>query len=376
MRVGWKMTVRLLSLQVARGIAANLVVLQHLTEFELKYAGVKFPEIVRYSDLGVDVFFVLSGFIMAAIAGHKVGPLEFLWRRAARIYPTYWLATFLTLAAALAVPGLVHEPLDSIPWWRSFLLIAASPKQPIVSVGWTLVHEVYFYLVFALFLRFRIPIVLGAFVWGAALVMVALVWPDYISTSPILNMATSPLTFEFMLGLIIAVLWLRGVTPNGAILGLTSVVMLAISIALHFHFFATDLAPFGNSWHSVALRVIMFGIPISLILFALVNYEHQTLWRPPRLLVALGDWSYGTYLFHFMVLSALGRAVLGVFSTRPTIGSVVLFAVGFLMVNLGGAVVFVLFERSSVRWLNRLSWPSIRKISLVKPVPATTDPAQ
>ena len=52
---------RLLGLQLLRGIAANLVVLQHLWEFELKYAGTQLPTVVRYGDLGVDIFFVLSG---------------------------------------------------------------------------------------------------------------------------------------------------------------------------------------------------------------------------------------------------------------------------------------------------------------------------
>ena len=69
------------------------------------------------------------------------------------------------IAMAVAVPGLVHEQLDKIPLWRSLLLIAASPEQPIVSVGWTLVHEMYFYVVFAAFIALRIPILIGALIW-------------------------------------------------------------------------------------------------------------------------------------------------------------------------------------------------------------------
>ncbi len=45
-----------------------------------------------YGISGVDLFFVLSGFIMVAVAGRDIGPIEFLWRRATRIYPTYWLS--------------------------------------------------------------------------------------------------------------------------------------------------------------------------------------------------------------------------------------------------------------------------------------------
>ena len=84
---------QLRTIQVARGIAANLVVFSHLFLVETKYtaAGV-LPAFTLYGIAGVDLFFVLSGFIMVAVAGRDIGPIEFLWRRATRIYPTYWLS--------------------------------------------------------------------------------------------------------------------------------------------------------------------------------------------------------------------------------------------------------------------------------------------
>jgi exopolysaccharide production protein ExoZ len=357
------MGTKLLSLQVARGVAANLVVLQHLTEFEAKYADTKLPVIAHYGDLGVDVFFVLSGFVMAAIAGRDVGPLEFLWRRAARIYPTYWLATLLMLGIAFAAPELVHEPIDTLPWWRSFLLVAASPRQPIVSVGWTLVHEVYFYLVFAGFLTFRIPIVTGTIVWAVIWTTTSILFQEYIATSPVLSMATSPLTFEFMMGLLIGALWMRHRTRRSLLLGITGGMLLLLSIVLHFHFFATETYAFGDSQSAILLRVVMFGVPIAVILYALVAYERETPCRPPALLVALGDWSYSTYLFHFMVLSAIGRAVFLLFAGHAAWASVVLFAFGYLAVNLLGATSFVVFERPTLRWLNRFGRPKAPRLA-------------
>jgi peptidoglycan/LPS O-acetylase OafA/YrhL len=59
---------KLLTLQVLRAVAANLVVLQHLNQFETKYAGGPIP-FVQYGDIGVDLFFVISGFVMVAVAG-------------------------------------------------------------------------------------------------------------------------------------------------------------------------------------------------------------------------------------------------------------------------------------------------------------------
>ena len=96
---------RLLTLQVTRGVAANLVVLSHLFTIEAKYTGGQIlPTFSLYGIAGVDIFFVLSGFIMVAVAGKNIGAVQFLWRRAARIYPAYWLVSLLVLATSLAEP--------------------------------------------------------------------------------------------------------------------------------------------------------------------------------------------------------------------------------------------------------------------------------
>jgi peptidoglycan/LPS O-acetylase OafA/YrhL len=170
-------------------------------------------------------------------------------------------------------------------------------------------------------------------------------------------MATSPLTAEFMMGLIIGVLWLRGRPVNSLFLGVFGGAALVLSMALHFHFFATDIAVFDNAWASVASRVAMFGIPIAVVLYALVTYEREASRRPPVLLVALGDWSYSTYLFHFMIMSAVGRAVQYVFAAHTGYASVVLFVSCFLAANLAAAVIYVLFERPTLRWLYSLWRP-------------------
>ena len=79
---------KLFTLQVARGVAANLVVFSHLFVVEGKYTGGGvLPSFTLYGMAGVDLFFVLSGFIMVAVAGRGIGPLQFLWRRAARNIP-------------------------------------------------------------------------------------------------------------------------------------------------------------------------------------------------------------------------------------------------------------------------------------------------
>jgi exopolysaccharide production protein ExoZ len=97
---------------------------------------------------------------MVAVAGGNIGPMDFLWRRATRIYPTYRLVSLAVLVAIVA-PTVVNSSIQvPISLWRSFLLIP-DRTLPLLAVGRTLVHEMCFYLVFAIFLALRIPIFPG-----------------------------------------------------------------------------------------------------------------------------------------------------------------------------------------------------------------------
>src|ERR1700757_1478274 len=134
------------TIQTARAIAANLVIFSHLFLVQARYtAGTVLPAFTLYGIAGVDLFFVISGFIMVAVAGRDRGPIEFLWRRVTRIYPTYWLVSLAVLATALLAPTLVNSSITTpISLWRSFLLIP-DRTFPLLAVGWTLVYEMYFY---------------------------------------------------------------------------------------------------------------------------------------------------------------------------------------------------------------------------------------
>jgi exopolysaccharide production protein ExoZ len=85
----------------------------------------------------------------------------------------------------------------------------------------------------------------------------------------------------------------------------------------------------------------------------LVTHERSASSRPPAFLVAISDWSYSIYLFHFMVLSAVARVVLWVFPDRGLLPSIILFIVGFAARNIAGAVVYVLFERPTLQMFRK-----------------------
>lgn len=345
---------KLLTLQAARGVAANLVVLSHLFIVEDKYThGSVLPSFSFYGVAGVDLFFVLSGFIMVAVAGRGVGPWEFLWRRAARIYPTYWLVTLVVLAVTILAPQIVNSSItEPISIWRSFLLLPAR-TPPLLAVGWTLVHEIYFYLVFALFLALRIPVLFGLVAWGLVLLTVTVIMPNEIAASPVLSLLTSPLTAEFMMGAIVGLLWVRRRTPRATIVGVIGVASFAFSLVYLAPAISLATNAYLNAW-----RALIFGIPSALVLYALAAAEHRTKSVvSQKWLVTTGDWSYATYLVHVLVISAIGR-VLALFVPAGGIGaSLLLISVGFIAANLAGALIHILFERPTLNWLHQLGSP-------------------
>lgn len=342
---------KLLTLQVARGVAANLVVLAHLHAADPVWTGARsLPAFWYFGTAGVDLFFVLSGFVMVAVAGRDVGPLEFIWRRAARIYPTYWLALFVLLSL-MVTHAVIHSYELQIPdsLWRTFLLI---PQQstPLLPVSWTLVFEMYFYLIFTIFLATRVPLVAGLAAWAVVVCILAIVTPDHVASSAVLHVVANPMTAEFMMGSIIGILWQHRFLPGHWVAGVTGLGVMAVSIGYLGPALSLETNPNFDAW-----RVVLFGIPAALILCGLAGTELRKSPLPlPTLIVKLGDWSYATYLMHWIVIPIVPKALL-LIAPAGGVGPSVIFAVsGVIAANLAGAMVHVFFERPMLRWLHKL----------------------
>lgn len=138
------------AVQGLRGVAALAVGAIHATAIERKYSAgdVLLPEWFRFGASGVDLFFVISGFVMVTVTRGRFGRinevLRFLWGRVTRIYPTYWFYFFITLAVLLWQPSWVDTSLPQhVNLWASFLLLPTD-TLPLVMVAWSLVNELWF----------------------------------------------------------------------------------------------------------------------------------------------------------------------------------------------------------------------------------------
>ncbi|AKU23816.1 acyltransferase [Massilia sp. NR 4-1] len=145
------------SLQLLRAVAALLVVLNHALFTIKRKAGVDTVDMAQAAalgKLGVELFFMISGYIMVISTRDRSAPgaqpLAFFWRRCIRVVPLYWLAT-LIYALKLAVSG---EPPSLAAMFKSLLFIpyenAKGYWHPVYGLGWTLNYEMLFYALFAL----------------------------------------------------------------------------------------------------------------------------------------------------------------------------------------------------------------------------------
>ena len=279
---------KLEGLQALRALAALAVVVFHAG----RYVAGGLPEAAwRWGEFGVDVFFVVSGFVMMVAVPRGAGWREFARRRAIRILPMYWLATLSMAVLVLAAPQLFVAALVTPAHFVLSLLLVphyspAAPGEvvPLLVPGWTLSYELYFYLVFALFLRAGD----GLRVAGATAVLLALfLLGRVLPPSAGSEFLGQPLVFEFAFGLAAGAAWRRGWRCPPRLAWPLAALAAALLVAT-----ATP-----------AWRVPTAGVAGLAMVWALTSVGMRG--RIGAMLVALGDASYSLYLLHPFVVGAV-----------------------------------------------------------------------
>jgi exopolysaccharide production protein ExoZ len=288
------MSIKYNTIQYLRAIAALSVAVLHWS------GGVG----LRPLHGGVDLFFVISGFVMVTSThGRGMTFARFMTARIERIVPLYWIATAW---AGLAMIGRGHWP-TLRDWVLSLLFVPHTSglrttlsTVPILGPGWTLSYEMFFYLLFGatLFLKpKRQAVVLTALFAG----LFAL---HPFASGATASTFTGPLLFEFLAGSFIG-WWSLRPRPILPLAWAAALLVAGIGFGAAVHIFAPGTQ-----------RVIAFGIPAVAIVIAAVASEHKIGARPVKPLVFLGDASYAIYLFHVLLwplapLVAGSHAVVG-----------------------------------------------------------------
>lgn len=341
------------NVQALRAVAALLVVFDHTSYefFKSDPGGTTLLDGFRYiGQFGVDLFFVISGFIMVTTTWNAFGrsgaSRTFVLRRLARIYPPYWIVLSpIVLAYALAPHQFLHRVEGKADVLASIALLPSSHPR-LLDISWTLTFELSFYAVFACVLMARREMLLPLLGCWVALQLIAMgLWHS--STNAYLSFLGTPLPLEFVMGACVGYLYRTRKMPAFAWVGGAGIL-------------AATLVWVASSLPSVAMtdlskrdivRILQFGIPAACIVYGAVGWEARRPSSAPTWLVGLGDASYATYLWHVPLSLVLGALV-----ARAHVRGIVAdtFAqVGTIAVILGVSIVaYRFFERPVTMWLN------------------------
>jgi len=345
----------LLGVQALRGIAAILVVLHHQTQVIAD----KIPNSLNLTILdngafGVDLFFPISGFVIylsaSKLTGKPGAANDFLWRRFLRVAPMYWAFTILKLVIFFAAPGLFAH-YRFMPWntIASFLFLPTYNHeyalQPVLAVGWTLAYEMLFYAIVATALSARSNI----FFFCCALITILSTIGIFIPRDlGALTYLADPIEMEFLGGMAIGVLYLRGwrLSPRISLILLP----LMLVVALGHSGGAANL-------EFKAIRAIYWGIPGVVMLACTVGIEAYVRALSTRVAQIIGDASYSLYLTHTFVLPAAGLVAVRLHMTGTS--GCVTYILGSGAIALAVAIVFHrLVEAPVLTALNRWKFRS------------------
>lgn len=349
------------NIQVLRFLAAAMVLVGHVQHeaSELGIAGDGFTPFVPVNwGVGVDVFFVISGFIMFYMCHDLFGAegeaRRFLLRRAVRLVPTYWLFTGLMLVATLLFASqLAHPDIDPAHVLASLVFLPwpnpAGATVPFLILGWTLNFEVLFYVVFALALT--LPRRAGLALVFAVFIGAALLHPLVPERFHALAFWTRPIILEFLMGIGLAAAFLRGWRTGWA--GSAALVAGGVGALVLLEVVG---------WYPDALRFLWGGVPALAICAGLaLAPERSDASAIGRWAVIGGTASYALYLSHPFTINALGLVW-----RKLGLGAPWAFVAVACLVSIAVSVaVYYLVEHPAVTWLGRRLRPRPRQ-----PVPA------
>jgi exopolysaccharide production protein ExoZ len=341
------------NIQGLRAIAALMVFSSHMfwdivpmrTHWAKPFIGAIGPS-------GVDIFFVISGFIIYNIARRSAAQMDssgrgravyvFAMRRIIRIYPLYWIA--FAVAALIMVWIPLPASFVKKPQLELLLLINGIPNFR-VPVAWTLTFEVYFYAVTTLSMfLFPKKIFTGLFIWFAVVGCAAIFGTVFGLPIP-LDYVFAPIVLEFLLGICIGLLIERGQSRFWAVsIGMGVVWLLFGAIPLH--------QDGGRAALSYLLRLACWGMPAALIVYGTLALETRKVWIMPGILQYLGNASFSIYLWHAIVFNA----VAAVFVHLEWVGVVDRSLLAALMgiIGLGvGLLSYHFLEKTSLKSLGK-----------------------
>ncbi|WP_414830804.1 acyltransferase family protein [Alteromonas sp. H39] len=330
---------QLIAIQYLRGIAALMVVIHHARNPKPWL----FNPLEHYQAFawGVDIFFVISGFIMYLVA-REDKPGVFIEKRIIRIVPLYWVTTLFLLFVSVQFKIWTVDMQTEVHVIKSLFFIPHySPTVPdriwpFLILGWTLNYEMLFYIVFAIGLLCKQTFLVSTL--SIMLLVTAGLWLN--TDSAIVNAYTHPIVLEFACGILIARLYLTNtLSPLMGLLAMTGFIGLMSLPAL---------GPTEDTGLVMAGRIICSGM----IVLGAVSIGNRL--GESRILHQIGNASYSIYLTHglALVVSNVGWSKVSVTGWLQFGGKI---AIALVLSTLTGIVVYLFVEKPLLNWLRKRS---------------------
>jgi len=336
----------ILSIQYLRGIAALLVVLSHIAWKNIQAGGSTMHWWHEAGTFGVDIFFIISGYIMVYITQNmhqKPHNIRiFLKKRFIRIIPLYWFYTLIALAIFILMPERVNSAGGGTDILKSFFLLPlASNENYLIGVGWTLHYEFLFYILFSFGLILSRKT--GNIVVVSAILFSVLfsIFIPMDGMSYIFYTFLNDIFIEFALGIFLYFILLQ-VKNIHWVLSLSSIILGILS----FYYLHTG----GNF---TGVHHIDTGTSAFLICFGMLSFEYLWKKRECKLLTILGNSSYSIYLLHPFILVAVVMISSKLENILP-LSENLLIIIMLISSLVGGYISHVFIEKPLIKGANKL----------------------
>ncbi len=301
---------RINTIQLLRAVAVMLVVYCHVLDGSWINSFQKhFFYLENFGAVGVDIFFVISGFIITVISSVYAKEKEgfyFFIRRIVRVVPLYWLCSFIIVVLDYLKTNRLHSPYSIL---KTILFIPFPADKtsfiaPIIFQGWTLSFELIFYVIISI----AIAVTNKKYLLVTAMFFLFFIALDFLTgyQNVYLNFLGNGIVLEFLLGVIIGIIFLSGffISKNMAnIIFITGIGCLLASIF-------TGFGNISEAWFvlngTLSLpRALVWGLPAALLVGGLVMKEKAGPVNIHVFWITIGNASYSIYLTHTFFLRSL-----------------------------------------------------------------------
>ena len=334
---------RLEWLECIRACAALLVVAYHASNrIDNLYSkgAIAWERRFEFGNAGVDLFFVISGFIVAHIHFSDIGQprqyLPYVYKRVTRIYPLYWILFLLVMPLYFLVPTAGEDfQRNALNLIASFFLLPVPPKQ-VIGLAWSLVPDLIFYAFFGLAILHRRLGISVLVVW-AVLIMCNHVFA--LSSSYIIGQLLSVCFIVFFAGIAVALLMKAGVAPWSS--------RAALAAGVTTFVLAPHVLPPLHGAKSLSSHICLYLVAALLVWLAIGLDRREV--SAPRLLVALGNATYSICLFHWL-MGWVAEQVIAKVHLQPYISPLPYFIALCIGMTVAGYLVHNILEKPMMRF--------------------------